>query len=345
MVEARQLKEKIDSILYNYEGGILRVAFKPEAAMDDRILTLQADGMCIAARAEPWGGNAMAVFFREVFLTDLSQLCCLVDIKPSAVDVFEFRPSDCDLKYVPRSSPPEGKSYLLASFPRSGSNFLQNVVRQSLTDMRCASIYAGGRLSDRDAFLKSHNLNDAGVGHELKELWASKSRFAARIVLVRDPRDMFLSGYDYVCNRLGQTVPPDQFLATDYFLGFFDAERGRIARYKRFKTVNIIQAYRQWLRYWMGQQVANGQGRLVRFEDLVLTSGDGFKTVFDALDRSMPEELKGIESLQSQYGSSERPRGQAGGWRTAPDKYAPIIEAVNTRLRSEIDALGYSIEV
>ena len=177
----------------------------------------------------------------------------------------------------------------------------------------------------------------------MSELWASSSGFKSTIVLVRDPRDMFLSCYDYVCNQLNQTIPPEHFLETDYFLGFFDAERGRIARHNRFKAVNSFQAYRQWLRFWVDQRVAGGQAQLVRFEDLVSPAGAGFRPVFDALGRVLPHELKGLDSLQSQYGSSQRPRGKAGGWRTAPENYRPIVDAVNDRLSDEIAALGYSL--
>jgi hypothetical protein len=229
---------------------------------------------------------------------------------------------------------------ILNSFPRSGSNFLQNVLSSSVPNIHAHSIYSNGVFSKPTTCLKSHALDRSGVRTELTGFWAFDKAPASHIVLVRDPRDMFLSIYDYIKTMRGVDITATNFLSTDFYWTFFTPTALEIMRdANHANACTLLDAYRTWLHSWIIQPPAN-QVRL-RFEDILSDPKGPLTKAFGALGHKAPAKLQGVQTMVSQHGTSGRPRGKAYGRRNAPSQYEPYLKRITSALADEIKELGY----
>ena len=226
---------------------------------------------------------------------------------------------------------------VLLSFPRSGSNFVQNVIESS-TSVQCDSIYRMPGVARDDLCLKSHALTANMLRGELAKFWNFAAISEKRLVLIRDPRDVMISMFDYLREYRNAELRDDEFFAADYFWWFFMPDKIGVARDGRTAATTIIDAYRLWFDTWANRD----DGALhLRYENIVADPSSEFARIFDYIQISPPASLKGCDELVSLNGTSERRRGQAQGWRHAPSSYAPIIEQTQTLLAAQIRFLGY----
>ena len=243
--------------------------------------------------------------------------------------------------------PDEVELTVLLSFPRSGSNFLQNVVKSNDPSIQCTSIHGKGRFLRRRALLKSHANGDEMLRGELRGTWNRTAPERARIVLVRDPRDVVISYYDFLQPVFSGEVTPDNLFEQDF--DWLRAEYRRrtlgreVARPGEGMTgglYTLIHAMRDWYAGW---EAADGDMPTLRlrFEDLLSAPKESFDAIFAHLGLPLRESYDGRDVLVSQQGTSDRPRGRAQGWRIAPETFHPLIARAEAEFAPQIARFGY----
>jgi hypothetical protein len=180
-----------------------------------------------------------------------------------------------------------------------------------------------------------------GVRTELRTIWDLDIARFKPIVLVRDPRDVFLSLYDYVLHKRQTKIEPKEFLDADYYWYVFEPEVAAAVRGGQTRALSMIDAYKIWYRNWVAA-IAPMPGSLqVKYEDLVRDPLTEFRPIFDHLGKELPNDILALDQIVAKNGGSKRPRGAAQGWREAPVLYAPIIDAVSAALSAEIHDMNY----
>ncbi|MEM8617189.1 MAG: sulfotransferase domain-containing protein [Pseudomonadota bacterium] len=282
--------------------------------------------------------NRIAITFSDVWFETPSQSGVLLLQGAQTMASLVFDLNGADIQGWPEvtgeaATPPA----LLLCFPRSGSNFAQHVLRGAAPQLTQVSLYQGGRIGAMAQMLKSHALTDPILKRELSTLWQWRGDQARRIVLTRDPRDIFVSAYDYIRHLHHPDLDPASLMDADFVWHFYTGDRRPIIRGHRVKDYPMRQAFKIWCKTWLNRPDVT----YVRFEDLVQRPREAFAAITEALSIDALGPIDGLDTLVSQYGDSERRRGQAGGWQDAPALYQPIIDAVNNDLAQEIAALGY----
>jgi len=338
----------IQSITYNHSIGRVIIDFKVGRFQDGCPISLlvadathHSTSQRIAATATT-PERIIAVF--NLWLTSVSKELLLISRIEDRPSFYPYIPDQHNLVHWKVINHEAADLTLLMSFPRSGSNFLQNIVRDNTQQLGCASIYQGLNLTAPKILLKSHALNFGVLRKELAELWGIETARFNLMVLVRDPRDVFISLYDYVTTLHGTEIDPASFLITDFYWHLYKPHMNGLVRGKQTRALTVLQAYQTWFRTWITGADKTPKALHVRFEQLVIDPKNGFAPVFKLLDEPIPENLASTAKLVSQIGESQRNRGQAQGWRTAPDMYRPIIDQVSEKLANEIAHLGYNDE-
>lgn len=285
--------------------------------------------------------RAVAVF-QKIWLHSDSDKLVLIGTRNGEPAAYAYVPQKHKLRNWENTKPFSKQLTFLLSFPRSGSNFVQNVIKQNSVDIACSSIYRGGRLADKDHFLKSHALDADSLANELSHLWHSTNVTGRQIILTRDPRDVFISLYDYVAGLRNTAVEPSQFLQTDFYWYLFRPDVLNVIRdAQHSQTRTVLQAYQDWFRVWAQNSENTNDVLHIRYEALIADPQSGFRPIFEMLDIPPPTGLSAVDEIVSLNGESDRTRGKAGGWRHAPKQYAPIIAQVEKALGPQIEALGY----
>lgn len=238
---------------------------------------------------------------------------------------------------------------ILLSFPRSGSNFLQNIVKQNATGIQCTSIAARGDFLRPKACLKSHAINEALLAAELRDPWNRHEPRNATIILTRDPRDVMISYYDLLPPVFGDEITPASLFEHDFewIKSEYRSRKAGVSRENHQDRApatqpvySVLDALGDWHKNWT-LRPRRIDWHYVSFEDLLADPGRAFGGIFDHLNLPRLEEYQGLQTLVSQHGDSTRPRGKAGGWRNAPSFYDPIIEQTNIAMGAVCAELGY----
>jgi hypothetical protein len=151
----------------------------------------------------------------------------------------------------------------LMSFWRCGSNFLANVVKES-GGLNYETIYHP-ELPLLDTDIESYTLiksHAPSYAHLLAELGAFCPDFPGLphrfIVLWRDPRDMIISFYDWLCTRLREDIPQGLFLHEPRY-GYAVAGMGQM---------NLIDTYQTFVENWRVSRTLHNMFT-IRFEDIL----------------------------------------------------------------------------
>lgn len=248
-----------------------------------------------------------------------------------------FAPEDVDLS-------------MLLSFPRSGSNFLQNVIKSNCKTIHCTSAYANGVFLRAQSLLKSHAVDEALLLAELRGTWNRHAPRSGTIVLTRDPRDLMISYYDFLQTVFAGEITPETLFEYD-FNWIKDEWRSRkktdiVNKYEDridppSEVFTVLDAYKGWHQSWIAPAPDPNWLR-VRYEDLIQHPQDSFNAIFDYLNLPKPDTFAGLTTFVSLHGDSARTRGKAQGWRTAPDMYRPILDKTSDGLAGQIADMGYA---
>ena len=228
---------------------------------------------------------------------------------------------------------------LIVSYPRSGSNFVQSVLRHSsgLTNL---SIYAPNPDGiDITLTLKSHAPSPAYLRDEFGRI-VGEPEWPARIVLLqRDPRDVMISFYEYTQFMRQTTIPQEDFLNTCFF--YASAIDRDIKRRVDVAPMSVLQAYQKHVKEWFNEQRAAGDYLIVRYEDLVTAPEEGFQRIFDYLNLDCPLATEFLDHEVSRYDDTRQHRAKATAWKEHSERYRSLLETIDTKLGDETRALGY----
>ncbi len=230
---------------------------------------------------------------------------------------------------------------VIVSYPRSGSNFLQNVLRRSC-NVDALSIYDGKAPSSGALNFKSHAPTKAYLEDEVPRILGVSSGFEKWAIcwLARDPRDVMVSFYEYSCSRLKMRLDQGRFCANfDWFLAA-PIDRSCTRRVLQ-EPVSVMEALKMHHTAW-ALETREGRAKLFRYEDFLLDAENSFHELFAFFGVERTGELLARNELVSQYSNDDRERGKPFTWRMHFEKYAPIISAVEGELSETLDELGYS---
>lgn len=227
----------------------------------------------------------------------------------------------------------------IISFPRSGSNFIQNVITRSSGTRNC-SIYLPDLQDLSDVVtLKSHSYSQEYLKKEWSNRTGRLSLPKKAIILQRDPRDIMISFMEFVKARI-KTLDLDQntFLSkVDYFLA------ANIKGLDYDHSISIENAFKSFVRDWSTpSELQIDEHLYVRYEDLTDKPDEIYKQIFEFLELDCKLCKSSLEEKVSLYSdSSKASRGKAHRWRTHNLLYSQIIKDVNLKLKNEIALWGY----
>jgi hypothetical protein len=335
----------IKSITYNHGSRRVVIDFIADQFAIDQLVELTVAGKKLRTKswkiaAKEKAARVVAVF-DDVAFSDLDKIYLLkfdvdgqqvsYDYKPSAYIVIGWAETQVSLQDLTS----------LIAFPRSGGQFVQNVIKKNTSGIFCSTIYNDDVVIRKHMNLKSHALTMGAVRSELRSIWDVEEVKFKPIILVRDPRDIFLSMYDYVWKMRDVKLEPKDFLHADYYWYFFEPELIMTVRAGQTHALSMIDAYRIWYRNWITPIAPPPQSIQVKYEALVSDPNTAFGPIFEHVGQKIPVEIKALDKIVARNGGSKRPRARAHGWREAPKIYLPIIEAVSDALKNELRDMGY----
>ena len=231
----------------------------------------------------------------------------------------------------------------LVSYPRSGSNFLQNVLRKS-TDLYCCSFYAPRPKNPQCVFsFKSHALSPKYLNDEIKRYYPAMKIPEKIIWLKRDPRDVMISFYEFLKFKKKIVVEQSNFLnGIDYDYAFV-GDSINVHSYLRkidIAPLSIIDAYIRHVSSWLEIRDNTFDFLEVSYENLVENPNKFFKIIFNFLEVDVALNIKSLSKKVSLYSNESRKRSQAYGWKKSKT-HSCLIEQVNDKLSKYISMLGY----
>jgi hypothetical protein len=222
------------------------------------------------------------------------------------------------------------------SFWRCGSNFLCNVLSRS-SGTEYVTIYDPALpLMEREtrgiSLIKSHAPSYAHLLAEHGAYFPNTPRLPHRfLVLWRDPRDMFISMYDWMCARYRTEFPQKGFLNSRSH-GYAVAGMG---------CLTWEEALRLFVRsWWTGEREIVNQ-RTYRFEDVLEDKEAAFMDMIEFTGLDCPLDRTAFEDLVKCGRSDRTRRGVPGAWREYADSYGVLLEQIESAFSEEITLLGY----
>ncbi|MCP5052369.1 MAG: sulfotransferase domain-containing protein [bacterium] len=232
----------------------------------------------------------------------------------------------------------------LASYPRAGSNYVQNVLTSS-SGILSQSLYAP---IDIDPGLiltmKTHAPSREYLHDEINSFLPVSSKPSKFIILCRDPRDTMISFYEYTRDQRNIDLDQRDFLKNTCY--FYASKIDASFQRKRYiAPLSILDSYKEFVRSWLKNTPDNADYLVVYYEKLVETPGPEFRKIFDYLGLDSPLDEESLGEKVSLYSSEpNRPRAKAFGWKNLQEQYPKIIDQVNRYLADEIEFMGYSQE-
>ncbi len=233
----------------------------------------------------------------------------------------------------------------LVSFPRSGSNMIQNVLESS-SGMRCCSLYSPRPLDPASVLsFKSHALSPAYLTDEIARFYPELESPDKTILLQRDPRDVIVSFFEYVKTQKSINLNQSEFLHGISYEYAFNNNPSTVQSHLRkvaIEPLSVSQGYRMHLQSWFLNHGDDPRILKVTYEGLVNDPQTAFAEVFDFLEIENQINLDAMEKKVSQYSSEERPRGVAHGWKKN-STHRQLIEQTEEAFKDLIPTLGYSL--
>jgi hypothetical protein len=231
---------------------------------------------------------------------------------------------------------------VVVSYPRSGSNFLQNVLAASsglplrsfhspVENMRELCHYG----------LKSHAISSDWLADEFSRTTLNYKYPEKIIYVYRDPRDVMISFYEFVQHMKGVTLDQASFLTkVSYIYATYTDKDPVLGRTNSMQPMSVLDGYRAHYQNWM-VRAGSKSYHIVKYEDLVTMPEVTFQGIFDFLELKCDLSAEALGQKVSQYDSRSRKRGGVSGWKKNLKKYDGIISSVEEQLSEEIEYLSY----
>lgn len=231
----------------------------------------------------------------------------------------------------------------LIGFPRSGTNFLQSVLEGS-SGLLCRSIYGPPTINPNHILsLKSHTPSYEFLLDEIRRFLPNSESPDKFILIIRDPRDVFISFYEFVQSTKGVSIAQSDFIKeVSYFFATFEDRHKVNSRKLELAPLSIFDAYKKHIDNWFVNRPPSMDCHVVKYEGLVLSPESEFQRIFDFLNLDCSLEKERLILKVSQYSKTSRKRGASGGWRHCQDEYGELISLVNDVFKKEIKVLSYS---
>ena len=233
-------------------------------------------------------------------------------------------------------------SAFVVTFPRSGSNFLQNLIGSVVGGDNC-SIYA--MLSNYSCIqtLKSHAISADCLDEECNRLLGGTHDHRPVILLLRDPIDVIISFYEFTKAKLGVDIDQGDFLeAVDYYLAsgidFGCQRRSALA------PQSIKSAYTAHIQSWLTERESiNREVLTVHYENLVTQPDIEMANICECLGWPSPPAVD--ESIQTNLVSlisnePTRPRGKTHSWTAVQATYEVLIKQTRSLLGDSIHQIA-----
>jgi hypothetical protein len=150
------------------------------------------------------------------------------------------------------------------------------------------------------------------------------------LVLVRDPRDMYVSFHAFDAKRQSEGR-----------LGF-EGARTAPGESEEERLDRFIERERSRMR-WIAEVEGAGEFPVLRYEDLVNDLEGQTRRLEELLSITLePETVAGDAELRNRHVSASTPEASVGRWRTELEP--ELAERFSRELRDELAALGYPIE-
>jgi len=235
----------------------------------------------------------------------------------------------------------------MVALPRSGSNHVMHVLAGMANGVSRSMYGHLGKFGEQAnaTIVRSHALSPCQFDEEslrfTGQIWDQKRQI---ILLIRDPRDIMISFYEYALVMLKVKITQSQFLHdVDYYL-VSGTDIGGMRR-STLAPTSVIQAMRKFMTNWLAMHAGNDAVHLVRFEDLTVNPFSAYVSLASTLGLPNRRPTKKLTELPlARYDRKQRPRGTAQGWEQVRKKYATLIDGVQRELSAEMRLFGYEPE-
>lgn len=235
----------------------------------------------------------------------------------------------------------------LVSYPRSGSNFFQEILKTKY-GLAASSLYGDDVQSSNKTNLKSHAISYAYLRDECNFILGDDEGPRKIITMYRDPRDVMISFYNFFKSYHQGEISQNDFLSLDWFLVLTRTPNTRTwLRSTHQKPITIAESYQIFVDSWFVSKNINDNILVttLRYEDLVAQPELVVSKALAALnlDYVPAHESKDKTPLVSTYSIEDRPRGCAQGWKRDDvfREYKVLIDQVEKRLGDQIAHLSY----
>lgn len=226
----------------------------------------------------------------------------------------------------------------IVSYMRSGSNLIANVLCQSFK-RRFASIYDPEitPMCDRQPYyiLKSHAPSYSHLLSECGAFVPCYNRFPHKIItLIRDPRDVFISQYDWYVSRFNETIDQATFL-DDMKYCYSATGMGALPPRETFRSFAS--------NWWEVSEFSSVKSVCrIKYEDLISDKKLHFDKLkkFLGLKGTLREDL--FEKRVKQAASGREQRGVCRTHEIYADKYSVLIRIVEEAFGDIIEKFGYA---
>jgi hypothetical protein len=228
--------------------------------------------------------------------------------------------------------------------PRSGSNFLQEILNRLLPKTRHSATYSSPSTSDPQLLsIKSHAASFPGLLNELSIYSPTQFLLPGKFILIwRDPRLCIISGFEYVRRKvaISQNDYLDSFYRPASFGLPFDCI---IENYKNFinnwqisASSSLMHIHYENLMKFPRREIARVMSFLNCQWDSSLKLDVMMKEISYSLQKKMSdsEDFSSFDPILKQYFSEYK----------SLSEYSPLVSRVNEEMQEFIPKLGYSFK-
>jgi hypothetical protein len=185
--------------------------------------------------------------------------------------------------------------------------------------------------------LKTHAQSFSRLLGEIGRFTSSIQSFPSKLIILwRDPRDTFISYYEYEQSRVGKKLNQNDFLRCGSYQNLVAG----------FSPECRLQAFKSFVINWYLKEKVTRTGLQsnhlnVKFESLILKPQVEFPRIFDFLELDCDLAENALKKRVALGSSVRTQRGVVGGWKNYHDSFAELLDVVNSELAEEIKLLGY----